>query len=809
VPAVKAVAWPARLLDDLRALGGWLAGPDPGLNRLRIVLCATLTIAAAIGAEWLFVHFTGALQRAAPPGIAGAAGVRAANHAVLIFGMVLGGVIGLQATVAVQDTSPRDQVAGMLVLPLPMIAALALALAAADHRVLALCLLPPILAAGTYLRRFGPPGVRVAPLLFTGYLFGFLLRSVITVGDIWWLAAEIGVGILVAIIVRVGLFHDTSGRALRRTQRSYAARTRRLAGLALATFDEPGPQASRRLHRQKTRLGRAVQLIDGQLADPGAAPADSAAALLHQRLFDAWLALANLVRFAEALGRSPLRAGQREQVREVLVSLRDGRRDNARASAVAFAQTLTAPAGPGSLGGDNTEIIAHRFAGSVTDFADALSQWLELGAQDHSAGGSALFAPAVPLRQGGSLSVTAAATAQASSTAEPGRHLRRAAVAPYVRNAIQVGVAVGAAIALGDLLSGQRFYWAVIGAFVVFQGTSNTEEQIGKALSRIAGTLTGIVVGSRLVDLIGMHAGWMIMVILVSVLLGLYLQRASYSFLVIGLTVMVSQLYAEFGDFSSALLVQRLEETAVGAAAAAVVVLAVLPLHASRVARVALRSYLAAMASLLRHAYAALGGAQDAALVQGDTRALNAAYYALASTIQSMRPVQAVGRSERAGTAMAAATAARHYALNLIRDIPPAAAPDPSTATLLDRGCQTLQASLTALQSAVADPHGSTYTRSASLFDLVEQRLAPPGSKGGKADLALRDLRLIDGALAELATALGMDITSYDTGPAGDPAPSAALPDAFHEPASSESAAAEGGQAGGDQPPGQSRRVEA
>jgi uncharacterized membrane protein YccC len=291
-----------------------------------------------------------------------------------------------------------------------------------------------------------------------------------------------------------------------------------------------------------------------------------------------------------------------------------------------------------------------------------------------------------------------------------------------------------------------------------------------------------------------MHAGWMIVVILVSVLLGLYLQRASYAFLVIGVTVMVSQLYSELGDFSSALLVQRLEETAVGAVVAAAVVLAVLPLHASRVARVALRGYLAAMASLLRHAYAALGGAEDAALVQGDTRALNAAYYALASTIQSMRPVQAVGRSERAGTAMAAAAAARHYAFNLIRDIPPAAAPDLDTAALLDRGCQTLQASLTALQSAVADPHATTYTRSASLFDLVEQRLAPQGSNGDMAHLALRDLRLIDGALAELAGALDMDITSYDTGPAGDPAPSAAAPDASSEPASSESAAAEGSE---------------
>jgi uncharacterized membrane protein YccC len=776
-PAVKRASWPARLLDGLGALGGWLAGPDPGLNRLRTVLCATVTIAGAIGAEWLFVHVTGALQRPAPPAAAGAAGaarVAAVNHAVLIFAMVLGGVIGLTAAISVQDTSPRDQVVSMLVLPLPMIAVLSLSLAVAGHRVLALYLLPPILAAGTYLQRFGPPGVRVAPLLFTGYLFGFLLRSVITIGDTGWLTAEIGVGILVAIVVKVGVFHDTSRRALQRTQLSFAARTRRLAGLALTTFDEPGPWVSRRLHRQKTRLGQAAQLIDGQLADPDEARADSAPALLHQRLFDAELALANLARFAETLGRSPLHPGQRERVREILTSLRDGRPDSARASALAFAGTLTAPASPDS---DNTEIIAHRFAGSVTDFIDALSQWLELADQDHPAGGDALFAPAVPLRQGGSLSVAAAATAEASSTAERGRHLQRAAVAPYVRTAIQVGVAVGAAITLGDLLSGQRFYWAVIGAFVVFQGTSNAEEQIGKALSRIAGTLVGIVVGSRLVDLIGPHAGWMIVVILVSVLLGLYLQRASYAFLVIGITVMVSQLYAELGDFSNALLVQRLEETAIGAAVAAAVVLAVLPLHASRVARVALRGYLAALASLLRHAYAALGGAEDAALLQADTRALNTAYHALASTIQPMRRVQAAGQSQRAGTAMAAATAARHYALNLIRDIPPAVTPDADIAALLDRGCQTLQASLTSLQSAVADPHGTTYARSASWFDRVEQRLAAPGSNGGKVHLALRDLRLIDGALAELAGALGMDITSYDTGPAGDPAPSPGPPD--------------------------------
>jgi hypothetical protein len=113
---------------------------------------------------------------------------------------------------------------------------------------------------------------------------------------------------------------------------------------------------------------------------------------------------------------------------------------------------------------------------------------------------------------------------------------------------------------------------------------------------------------------------------------------------------------------------------------------------------------------------------------------------------------------------------------------------------LLNRGCQTLQASLTSLQSAVAGPGGYTYTRSASLVDLIEQRLAAPGRDSGDGHLALRDLRLIDGALAELAGALGLHVTSYDIGPADDHIRSAGTPDPAGEPASSQSAAADGGE---------------
>jgi hypothetical protein len=159
-----------------------------------------------------------------------------------------------------------------------------------------------------------------------------------------------------------------------------------------------------------------------------------------------------------------------------------------------------------------------------------------------------------------------------------------------------------------------------------------------------------------------------------------------------------------------------------------------------------------------------------------------------------MRRIQAGGQSQRAGATIAAATSARHYALNLVRDIPSAAVPDADTAALMNRGCQTLQASLTSLQSAVSGPDGCTYTRSASLFDLIEQRLAAPGNGNGDGRLAPGDLWLIDRALAKLAGALGLHVTSYDLGPADDQTRSAGAPDPAGEPASSQSAAADGGE---------------
>ena len=60
-------------------------------------------------------------------------------------------------------------------------------------------------------------------------------------------ASEIGV----AIVVRFALFYPRQAKALERTRRSFAARARKVAALALELFDDPGHTARdiRRLHR--------------------------------------------------------------------------------------------------------------------------------------------------------------------------------------------------------------------------------------------------------------------------------------------------------------------------------------------------------------------------------------------------------------------------------------------------------------------------------------------------------------------------------------------------------------------------------
>ena len=509
------------------------AGSDPGFNRFRTGLQSVLTIGVILGAEALFVHFTHALQiqahGAALPAAA-AAKVVAANRGFLVIAMLLGALVGLLSSSGVTDTTARDQLVSILFVPLPLVGALALGMALGGHRILALLSFAVVLALGTYGRRFGPRGFISGISLFMGDFIGFFVHGAIALDDLGWLAAEIGVGTVMTIAVRFAFFYPRQAKTLQRTQRSYAARACKAAALALEVLDHPRhatrtARASSRLHRQLVRLNEAALMIDAQLGDPGAVADGSSAQLLHQRLFDAELAVANIARFAEAMARFGLPAAQHFEARLALRDLVHGNNEAARAHAVELIGLLH-DAGPIKAGEDRAVVVVpHRFAGSVIALADAMAEWMALGATRE---GEGIFQPSVQLFGGW---LPGSAQVSATASVESGNRLSERFRLPlYIRTAIQMGIAVGAATALGDVVSPRRFYWAVLAALITFMNANTTGEQVRRAFFRVAGTVVGIGVASLLVNAVGQHTDWSIVVILAALFFGFYLMRINYAF---------------------------------------------------------------------------------------------------------------------------------------------------------------------------------------------------------------------------------------------------------------------------------------
>jgi uncharacterized membrane protein YccC len=383
--------------------------------------------------------------------------------------------------------------------------------------------------------------------------------------------------------------------------------------------------------------------------------------------------------------------------------------------------------------------------------------------------GETVFEPSVRLHGGwlpGSAQIAAAASR------EPGTRLGdRIRLAPYTRTAIQAGVAVGAAAALGDVLSPARFYWAVLAAFVTFMGANTTGEQVRKAFFRVAGTVIGILAGSLLVTAAGHNAYWSIVVILAAMFFALYLMRVNYAFFVVGFTVTVSQLYVELGEFSHALLLLRLAETALGAAVTVIVVMLVLPLRTRRVLRLASRELIQAVARLVDHASGHLLGEEQSpqTALRSDARAVDAAYHALTATAQPLRRTLAGGIDDTTAHALRLAAAARNYSRDLVADTGRAGPLDAGARLDIELSSGALQHSMHVIADSLGGARHGVYLRSSALFDPAERRIEERSGIAHPARLAIRDLMLIDDTMAEMAERLGLPVTDYDTAP-GRPA---------------------------------------
>jgi uncharacterized membrane protein YccC len=326
-----------------------------------------------------------------------------------------------------------------------------------------------------------------------------------------------------------------------------------------------------------------------------------------------------------------------------------------------------------------------------------------------------------------------------------------------------MAVAVAAAVIFGDLLSGPRFFWAVITVFVIFTGTSNSSEQSIKAVFRAAGTAVGFILGSLLAHVAGHdHPYWALAVILLTLFISFYLNRINYAVSAVGITVVLALAFGQQGVFSNSLLLLRVEETAIGAAIGIVVATVIFPLRTGLVLRVALRRYYQAVGRLVEHASELLVGEDDDnTTLRADARALDAAYQEVLATAQPTGRNLFGSPADKTARVLRIAAAARHYSRNLVVDVEATGSLDGKAFPAVQRASATLHQSLNVIAGAISGPRDVTYTRSSALFDRAERDTEQAGTP--HAQLPTRDLKLIDATTAEMAELMGLPITGYAT----------------------------------------------
>jgi uncharacterized membrane protein YccC len=659
---------------------------------------------------------------------------------MLLVSMLIAGMVTMQATFVVREPRLRGQVIFSLLLPVPMVIAVVVGLVAGPHRVLSLVYMVVAMALGVYLRRFGQRGLGAGNVLFFGAFFGYFLHRQLTLADAGWIAADLWVGVLASLLVRLAFFRPDPERALARMRRSQRARARRLLALAgtvlTETDDRRIGELTERIGRQTIRLNETTLMIDAQLAD--ARPA-TAAAEAH-RSFDAELALSNCARFAVALAGRAAPFPVRLAAATALASV--GQPDPA---AVTWA-TAALRAAPSADA--HASVLAARLAASVEQYAEARRRLDDPVGDDEIAGaGGGDFTPAVRLVNDW-LPGSAPVSTEAASRL-PG----------YLRTTIQIAVAGTLAVVAGYLVSPPRLYWAVLTVFVCFIAAGNSGEQLRRGLLRAGGTAIGIVLGDLLVHVTGGSAGASLLIVLAAMFLGIYLIRVNYMFMTIGITVMIAQLFVRLGELSTQVLLLRLAETAVGAGAVVVTVYVIVPLRPQRVLTAGVLLWFRALEELVDAVLDRLQGGRRP--LRPLVREVDAAYAALVAAATSLRPVTFGRTSTQITEILAVSSAARRYARSLAALLPDGEQPPPAGDDAgLDAAARQLRASLDAIERRLTTGEEAEYVRSAALFTVAVGHLR---DQHRPAVSMLDDLTRLDGAMASLATLLRMPVTDHDT----------------------------------------------
>nr|WP_296763612.1 FUSC family protein [Rhodococcus sp. (in: high G+C Gram-positive bacteria)] len=482
----------------------FLSVSDPGRLRLRSAATTTITVVLAIA-----ILIPGARSIGQPITVA-----------------MLGTVVAMQSSAAVKDKDQRSRVITTLLLVFPAAAAVSLSAVLSEFGKVADVGFIVVLFAAVWVRRFGPRGTALGMVAFICYFFALFLRA--TPQQLPVLAVSIVVGVAISLLVRTVILPERPSLELRRLVRALRAASIDVLEVASNRTDRNLPLLRKRLDK----LGSTALMIDDWLDRNDAAQLLSVTnSDLSLRVFDAQIATEQLVSALWALDPEKSWPKSLGQATTALGScLQNNPSDDQLRAARRLAAAAADKSDPSTRAGIATAVAMRAVQAHIAI---------------HHITSNALRTESEP-------------------KAKPESDEAPTGLRPSTKAAIQVAVATSAATILGEIISPDRWYWAVLTAFLVFTGASTRGEILSRAGHRVVGTMAGVLAGVVLSALVGTNQPVQVVLLVVCVFFAFYLAPVAYALLSFFITVMLAMLYGLLGTFSIEVLELRIYETAAG-----------------------------------------------------------------------------------------------------------------------------------------------------------------------------------------------------------------------------------------------------
>ncbi|CQR65968.1 FUSC family protein [Streptomyces leeuwenhoekii] len=692
--------------------------------------------------------------------------------------LVAGAMAAMVATFAIREKQPAAQ-AVTLALGLPVaLASVALGAVLNARVVVGDVFFVVLIFCAVYARRFGDRGTALGLIGFQIYFLSLFVGATVSALPEVWVAIAVAFGC--SAVVRFAVVPATPAGVLQRLRQAFRARLAQLLSAQLELLDAGPDEIDKVLEGLRAgtaRLHETALMIQSRLEE--GTPDESVARLVQRRVADAEIA-------AERLGLLLLTARSAERADTLTLHLpgapapsmrRASAPDEATATLRRDLEALRAlvlrPASEHTgtalahvrnrlLGYRDEEnlppaapVVQDVFRGIGETARAVLGLRIALdGPQDESDD-----SPATARSREELDAEDAAIDAGEKETPQEPTGLRR----PTTRAAVQVAVGSSLAIAGGEMLSTQRWYWAVLTCWIVFLNTASTGEILVKGYRRLLGTVFGVVAGIVLAGLVGQHTWTAFGLVLVFIFAMFYTAPLSYTLMSFFVTAMLGLLYTLLHTYSASVLLLRVEETALGAACGVVAAALVLPIHTDRRTNELLGTVLQRLTEVTEEAVDQLSGGPAADLLDR-ARDLDQALGDLRAATQPLtHPVTPLrARRDTARYVVALLETCAYHARSLaataeLLPAHPSIAADPRLRGAVRRTVRNIGA----IAAHLADEHADAAVETGpSIASLLEPGTDGTPRYGRITGRVLRHLERLDEAVVGLARPLGVPVAA-------------------------------------------------